>query len=107
MEKIVNLTPHPVTVLRNGVQKTYPSEGVARVSEEYTSMGYFDGVEEFDVRYGEIIGLPEPQEGVLYVVSGQLKNAAKEKGRKDTRSPAKTVRDPETGQVLYALGLLR
>lgn len=107
MEKIINLTPHDVVVLRHGVQTTYPSEGIARVSEEYISRGFFDGIEEFDVRYGEISGLPEPQEGVLYVVSGQLKNAAKELGRTDTRSPAKTVRDPETGQVLYALGLLR
>jgi len=104
--RVVNLTPHDVVIVRYGKQTTYPSQGVARVSEKYKSLGFFDGIEQFDVEYGEIVGLPEPTEGVLYVVSGRLKDAAKKQGRTDTRSPAETVRDPETGHVLYTLGLL-
>ena len=107
MEKIVNLTPHDVVVLQNGVQTSYPSQGVARVEEQLKLVGYFDGVAEFEATYGDITGLPEPQNGVIYIVSGQLKNAAKELGRKDTRSPARQIRDPATGHVLYAEGLLR
>lgn len=42
----------------------------------------------YTVSYGEISGLPEPEDGVAYIVSALLLAATKEAGRKDCVAPA-------------------
>ena len=80
MKKFINLTPHEIT-LNNGAK--IPASGdVARVSVDFT---------EFDAdcicrhEYGEVVGLPEPQEGVCYIVSALVLAAT---DRKDVVAPA-------------------
>lgn len=101
--KVVNLTPHKVTVFDDDgvVIKTYPSEGVARASHVNTPVDNVDGVLVVSTSYGEVTGLPEPTEGVVYVVSFITANAAKAHGRTtdDLLLTSGPVRDDE-GRVI-------
>lgn len=54
--------------------------------------------------FGDIVGLPEPTEGVVYVTSQIVAKAAKEKGRTDVYYPEELVRDSE-GRALGCLAL--
>lgn len=78
----INLTPHTI-VLNNGVQ--FPSQGVARVSNSFTQ---FDNNGVCDVVFGDLVGLPEPQEDTIYIVSALVLSAAKAVGRTDCVAPA-------------------
>ena len=75
---ITNLTPHPITI---GKRTIMPSGMIARVSVEFTEIK--DGVCEQTV--GEVEGLPDPQDGVRYVVSGMVLSAT---DRLDVFAPA-------------------
>lgn len=61
-----NYTPHTI-VLNDG--RAFESVGVARVSNSFTA---FDADGICTVVYGEISGLPEPQDGVLLIVSAMV-----------------------------------
>ena len=74
-----NFTPHSI-VLNDG--RVFESEGVARISSTHTS--FEDDV--CFVSFGEPVGLPEAEEGVLLIVSGMLASACKD--RTDLVSPA-------------------
>lgn len=78
-KKFVNLTPHDI-VLNNGtiVEK---SGTVARVSASFTEFN--DGI--CRQEFGEVEGLPEEKEGVIYVVSALVLAAS---DRKDLVAPA-------------------
>lgn len=80
MEKIINLTPHVVR-LNDGTEFP-PSGTVCRVSSAYEEAG--PGF--FRVKFGEVIGLPEPEPGTKYIVSGMVLSALPE--RKDIVAPA-------------------
>lgn len=82
MTTLKNFTPHAI-VLNSGV--SYPSVGVARVSNTFTP---FDSDGVCSVTYGDITGLPDPQDGVVYVVSALVLAAAKADGRTDCVAPA-------------------
>lgn len=58
----------------------------------------------YKTKYGEVTNLPEPKEGVIYIVSTLVRLASPE--RKDLYSPAKPVRN-EAGQVIGCMGLNR
>jgi len=78
MNEIINLTPHPITVGKT----TFPPSGtIARVKAGFTPI--VDGV--CHQTFGDVEGLPAPQEGVRFVVSG-LVFAATE--RTDVFAPA-------------------
>lgn len=80
MKRFVNLTPHTI-VLNNGSE--IPASGnVARVSVDFTE---FDADSICRHEYGEVVGLPAPQEGVCYIVSALVLAAT---DRKDLVAPA-------------------
>lgn len=90
MQKIINLTPHAVTV----AGKTYPPSGqVARVAVKYEPRAQWDGVPLVVGRYSDIIGMPERLESeTLYIVSSLVRQAAI--GRiSGLASPAGLIRD--------------
>jgi hypothetical protein len=95
--KVINLTPHMVNV--NGM--SYPSEGLARVSEKETQIGMLNGIPLFSKTFGEVVGLPDPQEGILFIVSGLVKAACP--NRTDLLVPTKLVRD-EKGNIIGCQG---
>lgn len=74
-----NYTPHTI-VLNDGT--SYDSVGVARVSNFFTD---FDSDGVCSVKYGEVLGLPAPKDGVLYIVSAMVLAAS---DRTDLVAPA-------------------
>lgn len=87
MLKLVNLTPHDLVIFvgdpadPSTVAASWPSTGVARAEEEATRYDPLtllwpgsDGSSSLTVisnpkRYTAVVGLPEPEKGVIYVVS--------------------------------------
>ncbi len=71
--RLVNLTPHAISLsLLNGEIVTLPSEGNARISTSPGESSYLEGIPVPLVGpsvFGPVMGLPEPQEGVIYVTS--------------------------------------
>lgn len=91
--KIINLTPHDVDICDDygNIIKTYKASGqIARESQRAVVVDCIDGIPLKVSRSAHIVGLPEPEEGTLYIVSTVLRNACKD--RLDLISPATKVR---------------
>lgn len=91
MSNIINLTPHAITIkLATNLYHTIEPTGLARVESKQVPYGMFqidhDGIDIGIVKteFGEITGLPEPQPGVIFIVSMLVAQAAK---RSDVISP--------------------
>lgn len=105
--KIVNLTPHELTFVRDDgtvLAKIPPSGTVARVASVSTKVGEIDGIPVFSTEFGELTGLPDPAEETIYVASTLVAQAASRAGRMDVYSPAELVRDA-SGAVVGCKGL--
>ena len=95
---VINLTPHDVRVYDNDgnvVIMTYPSAGVARARQTDVHVGDLNGIPVVKTEFGEVVGLPEPVEGTVFIVSLITANAAKAYGRTtdDLLVTSKPVRD--------------
>jgi hypothetical protein len=105
VREIVNLTPHPLHIAGVVIQ---PSGQVARVSEVSERCGMLEyGSLQIPVivkRFGDVEGLPEPQDGVIYIVSALTAQAAWAAGRTDVFCPGDLIRD-ESGRVVGAASL--
>jgi len=109
--RVVNLTPHDIRVVSDRGEIVYPRSGqVARlqtVSRQLQIEGLPPVVETEIVG---IEGLPEPQPGVVYLVSTPLLMAAARLGRLDVLAPdtgpESAVRD-KNGQVVAVRRLQR
>ena len=104
-DKIVNLTPHAITLVGEdgSVIATFPPSGVvARVATSTEVVGSLMGAPVKHTIFGEVEGIPAPQEGTVYLVSTLVAQAAK---RSDVVSPdtgPTAVR--ENGQVVGVRG---
>lgn len=71
--EIVNLTPHATTFKRDGMDDlTIESSGSTRAGEKFSEepVEYVDGVPVYSLEYtGEVIDMPEPKPGRIYIVS--------------------------------------
>jgi hypothetical protein len=97
----INLTPHAIRL--NDGRNFDASGSIARVSSVHS-----DFVNDLcDVTFGPITGLPDPQQDVLYIVSGVVAAAAA--GRPDVVAPATGHKDcvRENGQVVSVPGFVR
>jgi hypothetical protein len=89
---LVNLTPHALTLVApSGEHHILPPSGsVARVT---STPGTVEAREGFPclvaspTKFGEVTGLPAPQDGVVFVVSGMVGSALAGKGRADVFVP--------------------
>jgi len=90
----LNLTPHAIVVRMNdGTDLTFPPSGkVARVDELPTTIvGEIDGITILSrTVFGQVIDLPEPTEGVGYIVSGLVAGVVY---RSDVFAPATGPKD--------------
>ena len=110
MMNFVNLTPHPIVVrLNDGSDLTFPPSGkVARVDElPTTTVGEVGGVKILSrTVFGEVIDLPEPTEGVGYIVSGLVAGVVY---RADVFAPATGPKDNairnEKGHIVAVVAL--
>ena len=88
MTTFKNFTPHAVA-LNDGT--VFPSIGIARVTASFSepdTNGICSQV------FGDVTGLPKPQDGVFLIVSAIVLSAVKEAGRTDCVAPA--TGHPET-----------
>ena len=100
---IVNATPDVITLVsRQGVEQDSKNQFLAEAkaveilkeippSEIHPRVsivtGEIDGIPIESIVYEEIEGLPKYQEGIFYIVSGLVANAAAMIGRKDCLAP--------------------
>lgn len=96
--KIVNLTPHDITIIDGEHAGSYPSAGLCRVADLGLT-GY--------AQRGYLVGLPEPEEGTIYVVSVIAAEMALTGYRRvdDIRVPGGQVRD-DSGRIIGCCGLI-
>lgn len=98
--KVINLTPHTINIVGadGQVVQSFPASGeLARCSVDREHVGEVNGIAVNRTVFGAVTGLPEQQEGVVYVVSALVAQAAK--GRDDVLIPDDTVRD-EQGRII-------
>ena len=95
--------PKGYVLARGGVKPlmVVPSSGISRAACVETPVGQIDGVPVFKMAFGEPENVPDPEDGVMYIVSSITAQACREAGRttKDLLLPARTVRDAE-GRVI-------
>lgn len=104
-QTIINLTPHDINVISDtGNRITYPrSNTMARVFSTSTRVGQLeDGTPLFRTSYGEVEGLPDPQDNTIYIVSSMIRSRLPE--RTDLASPCGLVRDSD-GNIIGCSGL--
>lgn len=80
MSEVINLTPHAVSLAdtEGNVVKTFPPCGqVARVTATAEVVGELAGFPVSRSRFGDVVGVPAPREGVVYLVSALVAQAAK------------------------------
>lgn len=99
--RIINVTPHDVNIQReDGVIITVPpSEIPARAERTQQITGSLFGVPVKKTTYSDVTGLPEPEEGTIYIVSSIILEVCSD--RKDIIAPntdGTAIRD-ETGRV--------
>ena len=106
--KFVNLTPHDITVVlpdtqtENNRRRVFHRDGtVARVSQIATVVETIDDIVISTVKFGSVVGLPKPVDGIRFIVSSMVKSA--EPNRTDLVSPGDLVRD-ENGNVIGCKG---
>ena len=101
---IINLTPHAINVVTPEGMTTFPASGqVARCATTTVAAGEAGGIPLTRTTFGEVIGLPAPVEGVLYVVSALVRGAVP--NRADVASPGELVRGAD-GQPVGCKGLV-
>ena len=102
--KLINLTPHDITVeKKDGTRVTYPASGqVARVEVEDICIGHLDGIPIHKGKTKEVTGIPNPQDGVMFIVSLFVLQHA---NREDLISPntSDAIRDDE-GKIVAVRG---
>lgn len=95
--KFVNLTAHAIRIHKGGKQvaEFLPSGTVARVSQTPSELVNELGGVPIGVagEFGEVEGVPSPQDGVGYIVSGLLGARFEGSGRWDIYVPATGPRD--------------
>lgn len=108
MKKFVNLTPHEITLVDNNdkVIAIFPPSGnIARVSARTIRVASINNIPISTTSYGEVEGLPEPNDNEVYIVSSLV--AQRCQSRKDIFIPNESVRD-EKGRIIgcRSLGII-
>ena len=103
----VNLTPHAIDVVvhEGSAAISIPASGaVARVAQSSDLVGEIAGIPVFQNSYGDVEGIPAPQDGTVYIVSAMAAQAVR--GRDDVLVPGPAVRDAD-GRIIGCNGLCR
>lgn len=95
--EIKNMTPHEIAVQTATGMKSIPSSGCIRVSSQSHSIGEIDGIQVSQTTYGKVTDLPEQEDGVIYIVSSIVCQAAPE--RNDLYIVNETIRD-DSGRII-------
>lgn len=114
----VNLTPHAVTLQgTDGTRRTVASSGIARIDSTPGDFVITEGDELFpdgiaiygQTLYGAPVGLPEPKDGVTYIVSALFSGRVGD--RIDVVYPGTGPKDgcirDDKGQIVAVTRLIR
>lgn len=113
LPQLINLTPHPLVLLCvTGTQRVPQSGNIARVRHEQVALDSVSDIPVYATVYKEIEGLPEPQEGVTYIVSSLIQHALRQHGitRDDVLSPGTGPNDSavkEAGRIVAVTRLVK
>ena len=121
MIKLINLTPHEINLVdANSVQfdsvaKCYrieegksvaiPSSGVARCTTHQQKIFEENGIEFLETSYGEIQGLPEPEDNTIYIVSAIVALAGRRLGRDDLAIATNMVKSDDGRTIIGCTAL--
>lgn len=95
---IKNCCPHAVDILVGEEVKTLPPSGIIpRCSQSEEYVGTIAGIPVTRQVFGEVINLPEPEEGTFLVVSKMVADACPE--RHDLLIPGPLIRDENNNVV--------
>ena len=98
--EFINLTSHTINEVTSG--QSYLASGIiARISTSKIKVAEHDGVPIYETTMGAVEGLPEPKEGVMYIISGLALGAVE--NRNDVVSPGNLQRNQQ-GQPIGCLG---
>ena len=102
MKKIINLTPHTITVKNGDEEQSFESAGVARVDSKSIELDAICGIPTQKTKFGDVYGLPEEKADTMYIVSAIV--LARLPERKDLLSPATGPKDSplrdENGRIV-------
>lgn len=104
---IINLTPHAITFLdgNNSVLATIePSGTIARAAQTRERVSEVNGIAVNQCSYGEVTGLPDPQDGTIYLVSALTAQACR--NRNDVFITDDAVRD-DAGRIIGCRAIAR
>lgn len=96
---IINATPHAVTIMDgdNNVVRTFAPSGICpRCSVTRETVGTVNGIPVNKSIFGEVVGLPEYEEGTIYIVSRVVAEASR---REDLYVVDDAVRDDQ-GRII-------
>lgn len=119
MTEFKNLTPHMLNIIAadgstifniapegNGniarVSSSSSIVGTIRVSSSPSIVGTISGINVSRQTFGKVMGLPDAQDGIIYIVSRMVKDRVPD--RPDVLVPGAPVRDSE-GKIIGANGL--
>lgn len=96
---LVNLTPHEIKIIKENEAWSIPPSGmVARCRQEEKVIEQLEGkIPVTQLELGEVQDLPEPKQGVVYIVSHIVLQKCPE--RRDLVKPGRVVRDEE-GRII-------
>jgi hypothetical protein len=94
MSKFVNLTAHSIELLNLGITIPHANRPV-KVTQNQKLLAIYDGIPVYELEFSDIAGLPDEEEGTLYIVSAPVLNYVIQKlpHRKDFVSPFKAIKD--------------
>ena len=108
--RIANLTPHEVKIVDGGnnVVAVFPSDGVARASQHDVLVDEINSIPVVKTEFGEVLGLPEPAEDTVFIVSRITVEAACAQGLStdDLLITSGAVRDDQ-GRIVGCRALAR
>ena len=106
--RFINLTPHEIKIITEGGELSIPPSGtIARVKTIERDAGTLAGIPVVSRQFGEVENLPDPEEGIAYIVSALVLEAAK--GRDDVYAPdtGPTAIRNESGQIMAVTRLIK
>lgn len=105
--QFINLTPHAINLANadGEITLTIPASGqTARIASTQTVVGEINGIPVRRTDWGQVEGLPEAQEGVVFVVSTLVAQAVR---RADVVSPDTGPTDVREGGLVKAVRALQ
>lgn len=109
---LINLTPHPIYFKdQSGETRVIETSGMqARLVGTINVIGSIDGIPIVERTFSEVDGLPQPSEGVYYIVSSTIAEKLAKK-RRDLLSPdtagSKAYFTDENGNKSFSVTALR